>query len=635
MKSLPMIPDHEMLCQIAASEHGVVWLARNICGSYRAVKVMFRDAFGDGHPFEQEFEGIQLFEPVSRTHNNLVAILQVGRSESGGCFYYVMEVADDRERGLAIDPTCYRPRTLSAELHDRHRFPLAECCQLGLQLVAGLGHLHSRGLLHRDVKPSNIIYVHGSPKFADIGLVTRIATPAVPLGTLGYLPSRGYGNPGADLYALGKVLYEALTGKDRGSFPELPSDWLEGEDLEALNRFNEFLLRACHEDPAARYSSARQMFEDLNRVTPPTTRDEGTIRKWFSLLWSKGQPPPPIEQTRLETAGGAVPLDSPFYVPRPADDELSVAIARGDGIILVKGARQMGKTSLLARGLQQARRGLARVVLTDLQDLTDHDLGSLEGFYQAIGDSLCEQLELDRARLVEWDRGRGPNLNFERLVRRLVTEQGGRGLFWGLDEVDRLFARPFGGQVFAMFRSWYNRRALDPDGPWGNLVLALVCATEAHLYITDLNQSPFNVGTHVALEDFSLEQVIELNRRYGNPLDDRGELVRFHQLFDGQPYLTRHALHEMALRAWNVDRLGQEALRADGVFGDHLRRLLIMLRKDAGLFDALRTWLRDGRTLDGESFYRLRSAGILKGELASTARPRCQLYGEYLRNHLD
>jgi hypothetical protein len=634
MKSLPLIPDHEMLRQIAASEYGVVWLARNICGSYRAVKVMFRDSFGNGHPFEQEFEGIQLFEPVSRTHNNLVAILHVGRSESGDCFYYVMEVADDCVRGLAIDPACYRPRTLSGELHARHRFPLAECCQLGLQLVAGLGHLHSRGLLHRDVKPSNIIFVHGSPKFADIGLVTRIATPAIPLGTLGYLPARGYGNPGADLYALGKVLYEALTGKDRGAFPEWPSDWLEAEDLEASNRFNEFLLRACHENPAARYSSARQMFEDLNRVIPPTTQDEGTIRKWFSLLWSKSQPPPPIEQTRLETAGGAVPLDSLFYVPRPADNALSVAIARGDGIILVKGARQMGKTSLLARGLQQARRSLARVVLTDLQDLTDEDLGSLDTFYQAIGDSLCEQLELDRARLVKWDHGRGPNLNFERLVRRLVTEQRGRGLFWGLDEVDRLFGSSFGGQVFAMFRSWYNRRALDPDGPWDSLVLALVCATEAHLYITDLNQSPFNVGTQVALEDFSLEQVIDLNRRYGNPLEGRNELARFHQLFDGQPYLTRHALHQMALRAWNVDRLGREALREDGVFGDHLRRLLVVLRKDANLFEALRTWLRDGRALDDESFYRLRSAGILKGDLASAARPRCQLYGEYLKHHL-
>ena len=49
-----------------------------------------------------------------------------------------------------------------------------------------------------------------------------------------------------------------------------------------------------------------------------------------------------------------MPLDSQFYVVRPADDEFLTAITRGDSIVLVKGARQMGKTSLLARGLQQA-----------------------------------------------------------------------------------------------------------------------------------------------------------------------------------------------------------------------------------------------------------------------------------------
>jgi hypothetical protein len=70
---------------------------------------------------------------------------------------------------------------------------------------------------------------------------------------------------------------------------------------------------------------------------------------------------------------------------------------------------------------------------------------------------------------------------------------------WGLDEVDRLFSVPFGSEVFGLFRSWHNKRALDPSGPWARLTLAIAYATEAHLFITDLNQSPFNVGTRLAL----------------------------------------------------------------------------------------------------------------------------------------
>ena len=70
----------------------------------------------------------------------------------------------------------------------------------------------------------------------------------------------------------------------------------------------------------------------------------------------------------LEPVGGALPLHSKFYIVRPSDQEFYSAVDRNDSIILLKGARQMGKTSLMARGLQQARKAGARVVLTDFQN---------------------------------------------------------------------------------------------------------------------------------------------------------------------------------------------------------------------------------------------------------------------------
>src|SRR5262249_15628486 len=72
---------------------------------------------------------------------------------------------------------------------------------------------------------------------------------------------------------------------------------------------------------------------------------------------------------RLEPVGGAVPLDSDFYIARATDAEFHAAVRRSYSIALIKGARQVGKTSLLARGLQQSRASGARVVLTDLQAL--------------------------------------------------------------------------------------------------------------------------------------------------------------------------------------------------------------------------------------------------------------------------
>ncbi len=82
--------------------------------------------------------------------------------------------------------------------------------------------------MHRDVKPSNVIFVNGRPKLADIGLVTDASDQCSIVGTEGYLPPEGPGTPQADIFALGKVLYEAVTGMDRREFPELAGDCAPG-----------------------------------------------------------------------------------------------------------------------------------------------------------------------------------------------------------------------------------------------------------------------------------------------------------------------------------------------------------------------------------------------------------------------
>src|SRR5215510_13221642 len=89
------IPDHELLKKIGGGSYGEVWLARSTLGSYRAVKVVHRTTFEHDRPFEREFAGIKKFEPISRSHEGLVDLLQVGRSDHEGYFYYVMELADD------------------------------------------------------------------------------------------------------------------------------------------------------------------------------------------------------------------------------------------------------------------------------------------------------------------------------------------------------------------------------------------------------------------------------------------------------------------------------------------------------------------------------------------------------------
>ncbi len=339
-------------------------------------------------------------------------------------------------------------------------------------------------------------------------------------------------------------------------------------------------------------------------------------------------------QAKLEPLGGAVPLDSPFYIERPTDREFKAAVSRRDSIVLVKGARQVGKTSLLARSLQQARGSGARVVWTDFQLLNASHLASIESLFLMLAKSIADQLDLAVSPNQVWDADLGASMNFTRYVRREVLGQSAAQLVWGLDEVDRIFTCQFGSEVFGLFRSWHNARSLDPAGPWSRLTLAMAYATEAHLFITDVYQSPFNVGTRLALEDFTLEQVAELNRRYESPLQNEEEVARYFNLVGGHPYLARCGLHEMAAHDTTLDALESRADHDEGPFGDHLRRLLISLSQDEVLCDVMRGVLEGRPCPTAESFYRLRTAGVIVGDSPAEARPRCRLYAAYLKQRL-
>jgi serine/threonine protein kinase/class 3 adenylate cyclase len=337
---------------------------------------------------------------------------------------------------------------------------------------------------------------------------------------------------------------------------------------------------------------------------------------------------------KLEPVGGAVPLESRFYVVRSTDEEFLTAICRQDSIVLVKGARQMGKTSLMARGLQQARKNDDKVILTDFQKLNTKHLESTDSFFRAIAESIADQLDYNLDIDTSWNPKRGPSANFERFLRREILPKVGKRLVWGMDEVDRLFACNFASEVFGLFRSWHNERSLDPDGPWQKLTMAIAYATEAHMFITDMNQSPFNVGTRIGLTDFNLEQVTELNERYNCPLKGTTEISAFCKLLGGQPFLTRRGLNEMASRGIAFHDFEVQACRDEGPFGDHLRRILVSLAQDPVLCDVMRGLLTGRRSAATEEFYRLRSAGIVAGDSAKEMHPRCELYQRYLVRHL-
>jgi DNA-binding SARP family transcriptional activator len=337
---------------------------------------------------------------------------------------------------------------------------------------------------------------------------------------------------------------------------------------------------------------------------------------------------------RVTLPGGAVAPDSPFYLERAEDEEFRQALHVGESIALIKGARQMGKTSMLARGLMTAREMGASVVHSDLETYDPDQLATINALCLTLAHDIADQLAISIEPEATWHRHHSPGRNLERYLREHALSHIENRLIWGLDSVDALSNHEYGSSIFGLFRSWHNRRALEPGGPWRKLILVLLYSTEAHLLIKDRHQSPFNVGLTVGLNDFSADQVRALNEKYGLPLEAEGDLARFYSLLSGHPYLTSMGLALMRNGSMTLNELIARADTDDGPFGSHLRRLFADLQQDPMLVSTVKSLLNERVTGSLSDFYRLRSAGIVVGQSPQTARIRCPLYHSYLVRHL-
>lgn len=336
---------------------------------------------------------------------------------------------------------------------------------------------------------------------------------------------------------------------------------------------------------------------------------------------------------QLPIPGGSVRLNSPFYVERDADQQLQAELLRAEGTTTtIRAPRQCGKTSLLIRGVAQARRQGARLVLLDLQALEEQYFASIDTFLRYVATLVLMRLRLDPALAEQaWRGPLGASDKLTYLLEDQVLAASQTPIVLAIDEADRLLKTSFHNDVFGLLRFWHNSRALNPL--WEQLDILMVISTEPHLLISDVTQSPFNVGSRLTLDDFSPAQVADLNQRYRAPLPAR-DLPELVELLGGHPYLTSKALYTLSTERMGWAELRDTAADPRGPFGDHLRRYLWLLNDQPHLREALRLIAARGRCPDELLFYRLMQAGLVSGADAQACRYRCRLYELYLRDKL-
>jgi hypothetical protein len=339
-------------------------------------------------------------------------------------------------------------------------------------------------------------------------------------------------------------------------------------------------------------------------------------------------PPAPIAPLEIPT-GGLHP-DSKYYIRRGSDDIAEGVLKSTNATLNVKGSRQIGKTSLLARLKRAARSQGRKVVFVDFQLFDDQTLQKPETFYSAFSLAITDDLKL--ADTFEGHRHKLRTLPSicTRFMEKDVLPAAEARVTLVMDEVDKVFIAPFRNDFFGMLRAWHNLRS-DSD-LWMNLELVLCASTEpSHFISADSTQSPFNVGERILLEDFTKAEVGDLAHRHGLPeADVKGEL---YDLLRGHPFLTRRALYLLASKRIDFDTLRRTAIRDDGPFGDHLRYYLTKLYEFKDLLQPFEQVLRNRTCSDPRLFDSLKGFGLVAGE-EHKARARNQLYASYFGQRL-
>lgn len=260
---------YEILEEIGSGGMATVYKAKcKLLNRYVAVKVL-RDEFANDAEFIKRFQ-VEAQSAASLSHPNIVSIYDVGNED--GLHYIVMELIEGK--------------TLKEIIKEKGKLPWREAVGIASQIASGLSQAHQNHIVHRDIKPHNIIITKdGVAKVTDFGIAKAVSNSTInafgsTIGSVHYFSPEhargGYTDEKSDIYSLGVVLYEMCTGKlpFDGETPvavalkhlqETPKEPIEiCKDLPKA--VNDIIMKAMKKDPTERYESAADMYKDLQSV---------------------------------------------------------------------------------------------------------------------------------------------------------------------------------------------------------------------------------------------------------------------------------------------------------------------------------------------------------------------------------
>ena len=258
---------YEIIEKIGEGGMATVYKAKcNILKRYVAVKVL-RDEFTTDEEFIKRFN-TEAQAAASLTHPNIVSIYDVGHEEN--IYYIVMELVQGK--------------TLKEIINVDGALPWKWALNVSIQVASALEMAHKNNIVHRDIKPHNIIITEdGIAKVTDFGIAKAVSNSTITafgttIGSVHYFSPEhargGYTDAKSDLYSLGVVMYEMLTGRvpfDADTPVSIALKHMQEKPIEPIKlnptipyAVNKIIMKAMEKDPNERYQSATEMLKDLS-----------------------------------------------------------------------------------------------------------------------------------------------------------------------------------------------------------------------------------------------------------------------------------------------------------------------------------------------------------------------------------
>jgi hypothetical protein len=326
---------------------------------------------------------------------------------------------------------------------------------------------------------------------------------------------------------------------------------------------------------------------------------------------------------------GSVPLNSPFYLERfLVEEQVEREIKKPGALIRIKAPKEMGKTSLLLRILDYANQHDYCTVSLNLEQADQAILSDSNQFLRWLCANISRQLGRKPMLDEYWDEDMGSKISSTLYLQDYILESIDTPFVLALDEVNQVFEHPQVAKDFLpLLRSWYEEAKRLPI--WQKLRLIVIHSTEIYVPL-QLNQSPFNVGLPIQLEDFNLTEVQQLAQRYGLNWKDDVQGRQLMSMVGGHPALINLALYHLSRQEITMAQLLETAPTAIGIYSHHLQRHWATLKKQPELAQALDLVFKatEPVTLDPIVAYKLSSMGIIK-QLGDRAIAGCELYRRY------